>query len=146
MTALPPLLALAQGRKVRPRRAPVYRPKEITLHMSVARLLREHARPEWMWFHSPNGEHRDVRVATKLKAMGVRKGIPDFVLVGPGGMPHFMEIKRAGSALGEEQSAFRAWGIKTGTPHCTVRSIDDVLAAFDAWGCLRIALPKSGAR
>jgi hypothetical protein len=29
----------------------------------------------------PHGESRDIRVATKLKAMGVRRGIPDFVLV-----------------------------------------------------------------
>jgi hypothetical protein len=53
MTATPPLLMLAQGSKPRPRKAPIFRPLEITLHMTVAKLLREHARPEWVWFHCP---------------------------------------------------------------------------------------------
>jgi hypothetical protein len=38
VTAIPPLLALAQGRKPRLRRAPRVRSKEITLHMAVAKV------------------------------------------------------------------------------------------------------------
>jgi hypothetical protein len=72
MSALPPLLALAQGRKVRARRAPTFRPKEIELHMATAKLLREHALPTWQWCHIPNGELRDKRTACKLKQMGVK--------------------------------------------------------------------------
>lgn len=51
MTELPPLIALAQGRKPRARRAPVTRPLEIHLHMTVAKLLRDHCRPDWQWCH-----------------------------------------------------------------------------------------------
>jgi hypothetical protein len=38
VTAIPLLLALAQGRKPRLRRAPRVRPKEITWHMAVAKV------------------------------------------------------------------------------------------------------------
>jgi hypothetical protein len=38
VTAITLLLALAQGRKPRLRRAPRVRPKEITLHLAVAKV------------------------------------------------------------------------------------------------------------
>jgi hypothetical protein len=43
---IPPLLVIAEGRKPRLRKAPLARPKEISLHMAVAALLRNHARPD----------------------------------------------------------------------------------------------------
>ena len=33
------------------------------------------------WFHPPNGGHRNVVVAAKLKAQGVKPGVPDIVIV-----------------------------------------------------------------
>lgn len=51
---LPPLLALAQGRCVRLRRAPAPRPKEIAPR--VAALLRAQCTPQWLWCHYPAGE------------------------------------------------------------------------------------------
>lgn len=57
--ASPPLVALMQGRRARPRRAPQLRPREIMLHMAVARILRDYGRPEWRWSHFPAGEARD---------------------------------------------------------------------------------------
>ena len=91
MTALPPLLQLAAGRKARPRRAPLIRPPEVVLHMTVAKLLRDHCRPDWQWTHIAHGEARDVRTATKLKQMGVRRGWPDFILAPPAGQLHCLE-------------------------------------------------------
>jgi hypothetical protein len=74
MTATPPLLLLAEGRKPRARKAPVPRPKEIALHMAVAKILREHCLPEWQWFHPGSGELRDLKTAVKLKRMGLKPG------------------------------------------------------------------------
>jgi len=65
--AIPPLILIAQGRKPRLRRTLVDRPLEIKLHMSVAKLLRDHAKPTWQWAHYPSGELRDKRTAGKLK-------------------------------------------------------------------------------
>jgi hypothetical protein len=76
MSTIPPLLALAAGRKPRPRKAPAFRPKEITLHCAVAKLLREHCLETSRWTHIGHGEVRDIRTAVKLKNMGLRKGMP----------------------------------------------------------------------
>jgi hypothetical protein len=36
-----------------------------------------------LWFHCPNGGHRNVAEAAKLKAMGVKAGIPDILILEP---------------------------------------------------------------
>ena len=136
----PPLLMIAEGRRARPRKAPVERPKEITLHMGVAKLLRDYARPGWQWTHIPGGELRDVRTAAKLRQMGTRRGWPDFLLLSPAGLAHGLELKRLGEGLKEDQEAFAAWCAEHGAPHAVAFSIDEALAALDRWGALRLKL------
>ena len=136
----PPLLLLAAGRRPRPRKSLIVRPKGIAIHKAVAKLLRDHARPEWHWTHVPNGELRDTRTAAKLKQMGVRRGWPDFVLVSPTGLLHCLELKRFGETLSEDQQAFQSWCIIHGLPHSVARSFDDALAVLDHWGALRIKI------
>jgi hypothetical protein len=102
MTAtLPPLLALAQGRAIRPRKGPLVRAKEL-----LASLLKRQARPDWRWTHFPAGEARDKRQAAKLKAMGLRPGWPDFLLLPPSGLLHCLELKRQDEDLSDEQGEF----------------------------------------
>jgi VRR-NUC domain len=139
-----PLLDLAEGRKTRLRKAPLPRPKEIVLHMAVAKMLRDHALPSWQWCHIPSGEARDIRTAAKLKQMGVRRGWPDFLLVAPDGAIRCLELKRAGENLTDDQEAFQTWCIAHAVPYSVCRTIDEALAVLDAWSCLRITI--GGAR
>lgn len=50
-----------------------------------------------MLFSIPNGGDRDVRVGAKLKAEGVRRGVPDLCLPVPCGVYHglWIELKTA---------------------------------------------------
>jgi VRR-NUC domain-containing protein len=137
---LPPLLALAQGRRVRPRKVKIPAPKELDLHMAVADVLRRFAKPAWRWSHFPSGELRDKRTAAKLKAMGVQRGWPDFVLFDPAGRLHALELKREGETLSEDQEAFQEWAIARGVPHSVVRTSDEALDVLGAWGALRIKI------
>jgi hypothetical protein len=104
--------------------------------MQVAALLRKHAKPLWRWSHFPAGELRDVRTAAKLRAMGLRKGFPDFILVSPQGVFHGLELKRRGGVLSEAQKDFQTWAIARGVPHSVAQSIDDARAVLDHWGAL----------
>jgi len=146
MRATLPFLALAQGRKPRLRKAPVVRPKEISLHMGVAKVLRDHCLPEWQWTHIASGELRDIRTATKLKRMGVKRGWPDFVLVPPTGQMHCLELKRVGEKLTEDQEAFQAWCAWTRIPHAVCRTMNEALVVLDGWRCLRIRLTGNSQR
>ena len=137
---VPPLLALAQGRRVRPRKAEAPSPKELALHLAVADVLRRFARPDWRWSHFPAGEHRDVRTAAKLKSMGMKAGWPDIILFDPSGRLHALELKRQGETLSDDQQDFQTWCISHGVPHSVSRSVDEALAVLGAWGVVRVTV------
>ena len=137
---LPPLLQIAHGRRPRPRKAAVPRPKELALHLAVADVLRRFARADWRWSHFPSGEHRDVRTAAKLKAMGVQRGWPDFTLFDPTGRLHALELKRKGETLTDDQEDFQTWCIARGVPHSVSRSVDEAMMVLDAWGVLHVKI------
>jgi hypothetical protein len=138
--SVPPLLAIAQGRRVRPRKAEVPRSKELALHMAFAFLLRRFGRPDWRWSHFPSGELRVIKTASKLRAMGLARGWPDFVLIDPSGRLHALELKRQGEDLTDDQEASQAWCADHAVPHAVARTSDQAIAILDAWGALRIKI------
>lgn len=69
-------------------------------------------RPELAWlFHIPNGGSRHIAEAGKLKAMGVRRGVPDLFLpvqnynrsADSGYIGLFIELKKIGGKVPPEQ-------------------------------------------
>lgn len=136
MRTAPPLIALIEGRRERPRNASKTAPREIGLHMAVAGLLRRHVRPGWFWGYIPSGELRDKATAGKLKAMGAPRGWPDMLLLSPGGAMRCLELKRLGEDLTEEQEAFQLWCVRNGMPYCVARTMPEALLIFAEWGCL----------
>ncbi len=134
--SVPPLLMIAEGRKPRLRRAPIERPPELRLHMSVAALLRKRARPDWQWTHFRGGERLDAHTAAKFKQMGVRKGWSDFIFLSPDGRFHRLELKRRSGTLSEEQQDYQRWAAASGLPHSVAESFDDALAVLRHWGAL----------
>ena len=134
----PPLLLLAEGRRTRPRKAPVDRPRELALHMAVVDALAKLGDSAWRWTHFPAGEHRDVRTAAKLKRMGVKRGWPDIILVSPAGAFHGLELKRDDKAeLTEDQELFRFWSVRGGIRYAVVSTLDEALATLAGWHVIR---------
>ena len=140
MRATPPLLRLMDAKKARPRKAPRVRPREMRLHLDVARVLLDHSNPEWFWWHTPNGGKRDIITASLFKKMGVKPGVFDFVLVAPSATAHFFELKREGESLSDAQVDFQNHAIRHGWPHSVADTLDQALAVLDHWGCLRIKI------
>lgn len=138
MTYTPPLLAAMEGRKPRARKERAKTPLEIILHVHVADLLRAHCL--WEWTHI-NRKAKDAREGKIFQTMGVRPGWGDFILLSPDGWrAHFLELKRIGEDVDDDsdQGQFRLRAIKAGAPYVVAWTIDDVLRAFDEWGCLRV--------
>ena len=80
--------------------------------VALMRLVEMH-KGRWpelgMLFSIPNGGDRNVIVARKLKAEGVRRGVPDLCLCLPRGGYHglFIELKRLkGGQVSAEQKAW----------------------------------------
>jgi hypothetical protein len=138
MKPVPALLQLMQGRHVRQRRTPKIRPREISLQIATASLLKAHILPTWRYWHTPNGGARSPRAGAMMKASGAIAGIPDFVLIDASGVAHFLELKRIGETLSDPQQDFQTFCIRHGIEHSVADTIDQVLAVFDHWKCLRI--------
>ena len=137
MTITPPLLVAMAGRKPRLRKARMPQPKEQVLHITVANLLRTHAKRDWRWTHiAHGGVVLPPRTAAKLKAMGLRPGWPDFILIPPCGKLHCLELKRVGGRLSDDQMEFRAWCLGRGIPHAICHTVGEVLTVLNEWGCI----------
>jgi hypothetical protein len=54
-------------------------------------------------FHVANERKTSMRHGSKLKALGVRSGIPDLIVVWPGMQPIAIELKTKANKLTEEQ-------------------------------------------
>lgn len=86
------------------------------------------------YFHVPNGGQRHAAVASKLKRMGVRAGVPDFVIRGKvGGRVCFMELKIGKGRESPAQVEFRTRGTTAGHVHFICRDLDDVKRAIDTF-------------
>jgi hypothetical protein len=121
-----------------------YSPSEFELHCAVADTLRRWAAPDWIFSHLPFGEYRTKATAARLKRMGVVAGWPDFILMPPTGLGHFLELKRArGGTLSDAQSGFAAWCAANGVPYAVVKSFDEALTQLKAWGAVRTGIEVS---
>src|SRR5277367_3430782 len=125
-----PLLQIAAGRRVRPRKAensearPRDRNAEARTQAAVVEWIRTVA-PDLICFHPANGGYRTKAEAARMKWIGVLAGIHDLVLLGCDGKTWLIEIKASGGALSAEQRAIADRCVALRIPLVTARSIDD---------------------
>ena len=85
-------------------------PSELVEQERLAALLSRY-RPKILYYAVPNGGWRNKITAAKLKASGVRAGVPDLVIAEPRKGCHglYIELKRAkGGRLSERQKEWLA--------------------------------------
>jgi hypothetical protein len=109
---------------------------EAQLHAAVVEHLRRRAKPDVLWLHPANGEHRDVITGAKLKRMGVLPGASDLVLWYRG-CSFALELKARGRRLSEAQLEFHARFNEAGGHTAWADTIDGALNVLTAWGLLR---------
>lgn len=135
----PPLLQIAEGRRVRPRKAENSEVRsrdgnaEARIQAAIVEWVRTVA-PEVVIFHPPNGGLRNKAEASRLKWIGTLAGVPDLVVLGRDGRCWLIEVKAPGGALSAEQRALRDRWTALRIPFVIARSIDDVRQAFETWG------------
>ena len=114
-------------------------PMEFEVHCQIADLLAVAISPGWSWFHVPNGEKRDKATAARLKRMGVKPGISDFLLIAPeGARLHALELKRQGKKPTDEQYVFMDAVFMAGGQSTWVDNFDDALIELKRWGAIRV--------
>jgi hypothetical protein len=126
-------------------------PLESEIQIGLVNLLNHVLRDGRIeFYHTPNGELRDIRTAAKLKAMGVRPGVADlFFLWGEPmsvvGEPHvqtvsrilYLELKRRGEYLSPAQEQFRDSVTAKGSWYEVADSIDEAVEILKRYGVLK---------
>jgi hypothetical protein len=85
------------------------------------------------YFAVPNGGHRHIAVATKLKAEGVRAGVPDLALIHQGRY-YGIEIKTVKGRLSVNQKTMISLINEQGALVGVVRSVLETQELLKEWG------------
>lgn len=97
---------------------------------------------DWRVVHVANGvagNDNSAKTANAIrKAMGVRAGFPDLILLGPSRFV-VAEAKSAKGRLMPEQKDWRDWFLSIGAPWFVFRTLDEL-----ADGCLDAGIPLKG--
>lgn len=109
---------------------------EFRLSCWVADRLREFARPDVWWTHFPAGEHRSEVAGARLKRMGLRRGVPDYIFWLPNGRTAFLELKVGKGRLSPEQTAFMDAMVGRGHVYQVARSGQEAVEILRGWGIL----------
>ncbi len=110
---------------------------ERQLHLAVADLIRTLRVPRLIAFHPSNEGIRSPRTGAYLKKMMMLPGVPDFVIVPPGGRCHFLELKFGKGKLSPAQEEFKVAAISCPCPHSVVRTIEEAATVLHTWGAIR---------
>jgi hypothetical protein len=105
---------------------------EARIQAAIVAFVRAVA-PQVLIFADPNGGLRTQAEAARLKWTGVLAGVPDLVVIGPGGRALFLEVKTETGSLSASQREMFDRLTSAGTAPAIVRWVDDVRAAFRAW-------------
>ncbi len=93
--------------------------------------------PELRLLHAiPNGGKRDIRTAARLKAEGVKPGVPDIFLPVPRGGKHglYIELKRRkGGVISKEQEAWMRALMEQGFVCCVCHGAQEAVDAIMAY-------------
>ena len=89
----------------------------------------------WALFHVPNGGSRNRIEAAKFKAMGVRPGVPDLILILPRGGYHYLalELKVGKNKQTENQKWYQSKMTENGGKYVVIRSLDDFIETVNAY-------------
>ena len=110
--------------------------EQAALCRSWALYARGRGIPENLLFAIPNGGRRDAVTGARLKAEGVRAGIPDLFLAVPRGQwaGLFIEMKRRrGGRVSSEQEAMLACLAESGYGVSVCKGWDEARAALEAY-------------
>lgn len=112
-------------------------PSEHLIQVRLVNELEQQLRRDVLRFAIPNGGLRNGRVASKMKAEGLKPGMPDLGFAVEGGRVLWLEMKKPGGSLSLEQKGVRYRLEQLGHTWGIAHSVDEALEQLASWGALR---------
>jgi hypothetical protein len=106
------------------------------IQRSVAEHLRLRAQPNVFWFACENGGYRTAIEAAILKSCGIKRGVPDMILIRAGKV-FGLELKATNGRVSPAQRAAHDEMRAAGAEVAVAVGIDQALAQLEAWHLLR---------
>jgi hypothetical protein len=103
---------------------------EHEIHKAVVKYLDTCGRKDILWFHPENARKCTPRQGAMRKAIGVKAGVPDFVLIIDGD-PVFLELKSARGKLSKEQEVFANRAMDSGCQYYVASDIDEAISFLE---------------
>lgn len=111
------------------------RPEE-QIHKAVIQHLQQRGVQGLVYWHTPNGGKRNKREAGKFKAMGVRAGVSDLILLHNSRM-YALELKAPGRPSTEAQMQFISDFEDAGGYGRVAAGLSEAIKVLEMWGLLR---------
>ena len=109
------------------------RNREASLQAEIVAWIRA-AAPQCITFAVLNDGLYSKPEASKRRWMGLLAGVPDLVVIAPGGKAHHLEVKAPGGALSPEQRSVIGKLCTLEAPVAVVKNLDEAQAALKQWG------------
>jgi hypothetical protein len=114
---------------------------ERAIQTAIVRALHKFCKPsQAVWFAVPNGGHRHIHAAIKLKGEGVRSGVADLCFVLPGGVFAGLELKAEKGRQSDNQKQFADAVAAIGGRYEVAHSVDEAWGILSGWGVLPSAV------
>jgi hypothetical protein len=109
---------------------------EQAIQRAVVQHLQARAAPQTYWFHVPNGGSRRPIEGAMLKALGVRAGVPDMLLI-CNGRTYGLELKAENGRVTDAQRLAHEEMRAAGAAVAVAVGVDEALDVLRQWGLLR---------
>jgi hypothetical protein len=109
---------------------------EQQIQRALADHLRLRAQPNVFWFACENGGYRTAIEAAILKSCGIKRGVPDLILI-KSGRTFGLELKAPNGRLSESQRTAHEEMKAAGAEVAVAVGIDQALERLEGWGLLR---------
>lgn len=107
--------------------------KESQIQRAIVGYLNAVLPAQYRVYANANASRRTTTGRAANAVPGLRKGIPDLTIRGPGGVAYDLEIKAPRGRLTPEQSEWGSWVVSTGGCWACVHSVDEVRVALAHW-------------
>ena len=94
------------------------------------------------WCHVPNGGHRHIAVATKMKAAGAKPGVPDVMIfdeppTAKSAKGAALELKTRKGRLTDHQAEWCKALVERGWAVAVTKGLDEAMMQLRDWGYIR---------